>query len=56
MIQQNSKTFNDREAEATSMHTSEHIMTKLSPSSRPRKRSVNADSKTAVSSSYDSGY
>jgi len=36
--------------------TSEHIMTKLSPSSGPRKRSVNAASKTAVSPSYDSGY
>ncbi len=36
--------------------TSEHIMTKLNPSSGPRKRSVNAASKTAVSPSYDSGY
>jgi hypothetical protein len=31
-------------------------MIKLSPSSGPRKRSVNADSKAAVSLSSDSGY
>jgi hypothetical protein len=31
-------------------------MTKLSLSSGPRKRSANADSRGAVSLSYDSGY
>jgi hypothetical protein len=39
-----------------SMPTSKHITSELSPSSGPRKRSVNAASKTAVSLSYDSGY
>src|SRR6478672_4106012 len=41
---------------STSMPTSKHITTKLNPSSGPRKRSVNADSKAAVSLSSDSGY
>src|SRR3979409_1558198 len=40
----------------TSMPTLKHITTKLSPSSGPRKRSVNVASKAAVSLSYDSGY
>jgi len=40
----------------TSMPTSRLITTKLSPSSGPRKRSVNVASKAAVSLSYDSGY
>jgi hypothetical protein len=31
-------------------------MTKLSPSSGPRKRSVNDGSRAAVSLSFDSGY
>jgi hypothetical protein len=41
---------------STSMPTSKHIMTKLSPSSGPRKRSANVGSKAAVSLSYSSGY
>jgi transposase len=41
---------------STSMPISKHITTKLSPSSGPRKRSVNAASKAAVSLSYDSEY
>ena len=40
----------------TSMPTSTRTTTKPSPSSGPRKRSVNAASKAAVSLSYDSGY
>ena len=40
----------------TSMPTSTRTTTKPSPSSGPRKRSVNADSKAAVSLSSDSGY
>jgi acyl-CoA reductase-like NAD-dependent aldehyde dehydrogenase len=38
------------------MPTSTHITTKPSLSSGPRKRSVNAGSKAAVSLSSDSGY
>jgi hypothetical protein len=38
------------------MRTSKHITSELNPSSGPRKGSVNAASKTAVSLSYDSGY
>ena len=41
---------------STSMPTSQHITTKLSPSPGPRKRSANAASKADVSPSYDSGY
>src|SRR4029450_345962 len=41
---------------STSMPTSKPTTTKLSPSSGQRKRSVNADSKAAVSLSFDSGY
>jgi transposase len=41
---------------STSMPTSRHITTKLSPSSGPRKRSVNVASKATVTLSYDSGY
>ena len=41
---------------STSMPTSRHITTKLSPSSGPRKKSGNDASKAAVSLSYDSGY
>ncbi|MHC2806820.1 transposase [Bradyrhizobium diazoefficiens] len=40
----------------TSMPTSTHTTTEPSPSSGPRKRSVNAVSKAAVSLSSDSGY
>ena len=39
-----------------SMTTSKHITSELSPSSGPRKRSVNAASNTGVSLSHDSGY
>ncbi|ABE64841.1 hypothetical protein Nham_4638 (plasmid) [Nitrobacter hamburgensis X14] len=41
---------------STSMPTSTRTTTKPSPSSGPRKRSVNVASKAAVSLSYDSGY
>ena len=41
---------------SASMPTSAHITKRLSPSSGPRKRSANADSKAAVSLSSDSGY